>query len=92
MLHRQTWSQRDGSNADHQGTNLALCLLSYAGLEVGEGVEPPSDALQASTWPLGQPTETWCGERDSNPCHRVGNAISWPLDDPSTKFGADGES
>lgn len=36
---------------------------------------PPLAVLQTAPWPIGFPP-SWCGERDSNPCHRVGNAIS----------------
>lgn len=31
-------------------------------------------------------TYLWCGVRDSNPCPKIGNLRSWPLDEPSTKM------
>lgn len=73
----------------YEGGVLVAVRLRHKTLDDGMGVEPTNIGFADRSLADWVSAIIWCGERDSNPCHRVGNAISWPLDDPSTSyFGA----
>jgi hypothetical protein len=58
----------------------------YQDLEPRAEVESAYPIYKTGASPSMLAGHIWCGVRDSNPCPKIGNLRSWPLDEPSTKM------